>query len=339
MAAEHAAQTFDLIENASEQTDSYSVGAVSASDQAPANPIDALANFMGLANARSVWTVDVTVNASPYAKAFDEKLGLAADTHTVDEGDAQKMSAAWNIMMTRRISRRDGLGALENEDASPVRSSEMRLQLSTSTALAKTGRASCRSRFRQRVTLAPRLAINCFLKGLTFVGHIALSAPTGSGDENPATSARRRRDATLYGRWAAPRAMSAYGVRSPAAALSPRMMRPLKSCRWNHRCRPCRYFGRCSAIRRLPTTCSAGWHYKLGGFEDAPTGGARRRCYRDRQPACRREVRSRRLRLPQVTTTSPITAKRRHSSSAKSDGVDANSSRSSIAPPIRDDGD
>ena len=223
MAAEHAAQTFDLIENASEQTDSYSVGAVSASDQAPANPIDALANFMGLANARSVWTVDVTVNASPYAKAFDEKLGLAADTHTVDEGDAQKtVKLVWNTGDDQADPTAETGWALKNEDASPVQFQ------------AKC--ASCQVDFKyvgedwasvvapEPVNVLAGAEIGDKLpaperEGFTFVGwYKDWSETDGFKDENLVTSASTvDADATLYGRWAVgAQAMSAYVVFDPS---------------------------------------------------------------------------------------------------------------------------
>ncbi len=223
MAAEHAAQTFDLIENASEQTDSYSVGAVSASDQAPANPIDALANFMGLANARSVWTVDVTVNASPYAKAFDEKLGLAADTHTVDEGDAQKtVKLVWNTGDDQADPTAETGWALENEDASPVQFQ------------AKC--ASCQVDFKYvgedwASVVAPE-SVNVLAgaeigdklpaperEGFTFVGwYKDWDETDGFKDENLVTSASTvGADTTLYGRWAVgAQAMSAYVVFDPS---------------------------------------------------------------------------------------------------------------------------
>ena len=223
MAAEHAAQTFDLIKNASEQTDSYSVGAVSASDQAPANPIDALANFMGLANARSVWTVDVTVNAAPYAKAFDEKLGLAADTHTVDEGDAQKtVKLVWNTGDDQADPTAETGWALENEDASPVQFQ------------AKC--ASCQVDFKyvgedwasvvapEPVNVLAGAEIGDKLpaperEGFTFVGwYKDWSETDGFEDENLVTSASTvGADTTLYGRWAVgAQAMSAYVVFDPS---------------------------------------------------------------------------------------------------------------------------
>ncbi len=223
MAAEHAAQTFDLIENASEQTDSYSVGAVSASDQAPANPIAALANFMGLDNARSVWTVDVTVNAAPYAKAFDEKLGLAADTHTVDEGDAQKtVKLVWNIGDDQADPTAETGWALENEDASPVQFQAKCTSYQVDFKYVGEDWASVDAPEPVNVLAGAEIGNKLPApkrEGFTFVGwYKDWSETDGFKDENLVTSASTvDADATLYGRWAVgAQAMSAYVVFDPS---------------------------------------------------------------------------------------------------------------------------
>lgn len=223
MAAEHAAQRFDLIENASEQTDSYSVGAVSASDQAPANPIAALANFMGLDNARSVWTVDVTVNAAPYAKAFDEKLGLAADTHTVDEGDAQKtVKLVWNIGDDQADPTAETGWALENEDASPVQFQAKCTSYQVDFKYVGEDWASVDAPEPVNVLAGAEIGNKLPApkrEGFTFVGwYKDWSEIDGFKDENLVTSASTvDADATLYGRWAVgAQAMSAYVVFDPS---------------------------------------------------------------------------------------------------------------------------
>lgn len=223
MAAEHAAQTFDLIENASEQTDSYSVGAVSASDQAPANPIDALANFMGLENARSVWTVDVTVNAAPYVKEFDEKLGLAADTHTVDEGDAQKtVKLVWNTGDDQADPTAETGWALENEDASPVQFQAKCTSYQVDFKYVGEDWASVASPEPVNVLAGAEIGDKLPTperEGFTFVGwYKDWSETDGFKDENLVTSASTvDADATLYGRWAVgAQAMSAYVVFDPS---------------------------------------------------------------------------------------------------------------------------
>lgn len=223
MAAEHAAQRFDLIENASEQTDSYSVGAVSASDQAPANPIDALANFMGLDNARSVWTVDVTVNAAPYAKAFDEKLELAADTHTVDEGDAQKtVKLVWNIGDDQADPTAETGWALENEDASPVQFQAKCTSHKVDFKYVGEDWASVDAPEPVNVLAGAEIGNKLPApkrEGFTFVGWYKYWNETdGFKDENLVTNASTvGADTTLYGRWAVgAQAMSAYVVFDPS---------------------------------------------------------------------------------------------------------------------------
>ena len=223
MAAEHAAQTFDLIENASEQTDSYSVGAVSASDQAPANPIDALANFMGLANARSVWTVDVTVNAAPYVKAFDEKLGLAADTHTVDEGDAQKtVKLVWNAGDDQADPAAETGWALENEDASPVQFQAKCTSHKVDFKYVGEDWASIAAPDPVNVLAGAEIGDKLPTperEGFTFVGwYKDWDETDGFKDENLVTSASTvGADTTLYGRWAVgAQAMNAYVVFDPS---------------------------------------------------------------------------------------------------------------------------
>ena len=223
MAAEHAAQTFDLIENASEQTDSYSVGAVSASDQAPANPIAALANFMGLDNARSVWTVDVTVNAAPYAKAFDEKLGLAADTHTVDEGDAQKtVKLVWNIGDEQADPAAETGWALENEDASPVQFQAKCTSHKVDFKYVGEDWASIAAPEPVNVLAGAEIGDKLPTperEGFTFVGwYKDWDETDGFKDENLVTSASTvGADTTLYGRWAVgAQAMNAYVVFDPS---------------------------------------------------------------------------------------------------------------------------
>lgn len=223
MAAEHAAQTFDLIENASEQTDSYRVGAVSASDQAPANPIDALANFMGLANARSVWTVDVTVNASPYVKAFDEKLGLAADTHTVDEGDAQKtVKLVWNTGDDQADPTAETGWALENEDASPVQFQAKCTSYQVDFKYVGENWAGVASPEPVNVLAGAEIGDKLPTperEGFTFIGwYKDWNETDGFKDENLVTSASTvGADTTLYGRWAVgAQAMSAYVVFDPS---------------------------------------------------------------------------------------------------------------------------
>ena len=223
MAEEHTAQTFDLIENASEQTDSYSVGAVSASDQAPANPIDALANFMGLDNARSVWTVDVTVNAAPYAKAFDEKLGLAPDTHTVDEGDAQKtVKLVWNIGDDQADPTAETGWALENEDASPVQFQAKCTSYKVDFKYVGEDWASVVAPEPVNVLAGAKIGDKLPAperEGFTFVGWYKDWKETdGFKDENLVTSASTvGADTTLYGRWAVgAQAMNAYVVFDPS---------------------------------------------------------------------------------------------------------------------------
>ena len=222
MAAEHAAQTFDLIENASEQTDSYSVGAASASDQAPANPIAALANFMGLENARSVWTVDVTVNAAPYVKEFDEKLGLAADTHTVDEGDAQKtVKLVWNTGDDQADPTAETGWALENEDASPVRFQAKCTSYQVDFKYVGEDWASVASPEPVNVLAGAEIGDKLPTperEGFTFVGwYKDWDETDGFKDENLVTSTSViGEDTTLYGRWAVgTQAMSAYVVFDP----------------------------------------------------------------------------------------------------------------------------
>lgn len=223
MAAEHAAQRFDLIENTSEQTDSYSVGAVSASDQAPANPIDALANFMGLANARSVWTVDVTVNASPYAKEFDEKLGLAADTHTVDEGDAQKtVKLVWNTGDDQADPTAETGWALENEDASPVQFQAKCTSYQVDFKYVGEDWAGVDAPDPVNVLAGAKIGDKLPTperEGFTFVGwYKGWNETDGFKDENLVTNASTvDADATLYGRWAVgAQAMNAYVVFDPS---------------------------------------------------------------------------------------------------------------------------
>ena len=223
MAAEHAAQRFDLIENASEQTDSYSVGAVSASDQAPANPIDALANFMGLDNARSVWTVDVTVNAAPYAKAFDEKLELAADTHTVDEGDAQKtVKLVWNIGDDQADPTAETGWALENEDASPVQFQAKCTSHKVDFKYVGEDWASIAAPEPVNVLAGAEIGDKLPTperEGFTFVGwYKDWDETDGFKDENLVTGASTvGADTMLYGRWAVgAQAMNAYVVFDPS---------------------------------------------------------------------------------------------------------------------------
>lgn len=223
MAAEHAAQTFDLIENASEQTDSYRVGAVSASDQAPANPIDALANFMGLANARSVWTVDVTVNASPYVKAFDEKLGLAADTHTVDEGDAQKtVKLVWNEGDDQADLAIEAGWKLEKENASPVQFNVKCTSHKVDFKYVGEDWASIAAPEPVNVLAGAEIGDKLPAperEGFTFVGwYKDWDETDGFKDENLVTSTSViGEDTTLYGRWAVgTQAMSAYVVFDPS---------------------------------------------------------------------------------------------------------------------------
>lgn len=222
MAAEHAAQTFDLIENASEQTDSYSVGAVSTSDQAPANPIAALANFMGLENARSVWTVDVTVNAAPYVKEFDEKLGLAADTHTVDEGDAQKtVKLVWNEGDDQADLAIEAGWKLEKENASPVQFNVKCTSHKVDFKYVGEDWASIAAPEPVNVLAGAEIGDKLPTperKGFTFVGwYKDWDETDGFKDENLVTSTSViGEDTTLYGRWAVgTQAMSAYVVFDP----------------------------------------------------------------------------------------------------------------------------
>lgn len=223
MAAEHAAQTFDLIENASEQTDSYSVGAVSASDQAPANPIAALANFMGLENARSVWTVDVTVNAAPFVKEFDEKLGLAADTHTVDEGDAQKtVELVWNTGDDQADLAIEAGWKLEKENASPVQFNVKCTSHKVDFKYVGEDWASIAAPEPVNVLAGAEVGDKLPTperEGFTFVGwYKDWDETDGFKDENLVTSTSViGEDTTLYGRWAVgTQAMSAYVVFDPS---------------------------------------------------------------------------------------------------------------------------
>lgn len=282
MAAEHAAQTFDLIENTSEQTDSYSVGAVSASDQAPANPIDALANFMGLDNARSVWTVDVTVNAAPYAKAFDEKLKLAADTHTVDEGDAQKtVKLVWNIGDDQADPTAETGWALENEDASPVQFQAKCTSYQVDFKYVGEDWASVAAPDPVNVLAGAKIGDKLPTperEGFTFVGwYKGWNETDGFKDENLVTNASTvGADTTLYGRWAVgAQAMSAYVVFDPSGGAfaeddeTPKVVQVELTSGADHVDTE-----DIPAVPSLVNHVFAGWYYKAVS-EDVPDGAER----------------------------------------------------------------
>lgn len=278
MAEEHTAQTFDLIENASEQTDSYSVGAVSASDQAPANPIAALANFMGLENARSVWTVDVTVNAAPYAKAFDEKLGLAADTHTVDEGDAQKtVKLVWNIGDDQADPTAETGWALENEDASPVQFQAKCTSYQVDFKYVGEDWASVDAPDPVNVLAGAKIGDKLPTperEGFTFVGwYKDWNETDGFKDENLVTNASTvGADTKLYGRWAVgAQAMSAYVVFDPRGGAfaegdeTPKVVQVELTSGADHVDTE-----KIPAVPSLANHVFAGWYYKAS--EDVPDG-------------------------------------------------------------------
>lgn len=278
MAAEHAAQRFDLIENASEQTDSYSVGAVSASDQAPANPIAALANFMGLDNARSVWTVDVTVNAAPYAKAFDEELGLAADTHTVDEGDAQKtVKLVWNIGDDQADPTAETGWALENEDASPVQFQAKCTSHKVDFKYVGEDWASVDAPEPVNVLAGAEIGNKLPApkrEGFTFVGwYKDWNETDGFKDENLVTNASTvGADTMLYGRWAVgAQAMSAYVVFDPNGGAfaegdeTPKVVQVELTSGADHVDTE-----KIPAVPSLANHVFAGWYYKAS--EDVPDG-------------------------------------------------------------------
>ncbi len=279
MAAEHAAKRFDLIENASEQTDSYSVGAVSASDQAPANPIAALANFMGLDNARSVWTVDVTVNAAPYAKAFDEKLGLAADTHTVDEGDAQKtVKLVWSEGDDQADPAVEAGWKLEKENDSPVQFQAKCTSYQVDFKYVGEDWASVAAPDPVNVLAGAKIGDKLPTperEGFTFVGwYKDWNETDGFKDENLVTSASTvGADTTLYGRWAVgAQAMSAYVVFDPSGGAfaeddeTPKVVQVELTSGADHVDTE-----DVPAVPSLVNHVFAGWYYKAVS-EDVPDG-------------------------------------------------------------------
>ena len=221
MAAEHAAQTFDLIENTSEQTDSYSVGKVSAVEEAPGSLGEALANLTGLAKAGANWNVDVTVYADAYVKAFDDNHNMAEGTHAYDgdlnkrktvklvwsEGDDQAVEAGWK---------------LEKENDSPV---QFNVKCTSYQVDFKyVGEDWANVDAPEPVNVLAGAEIGNKLpapkrEGFTFVGwYKDWSETDGFKDENLVTSASTvDADATLYGRWAVgAQAMSAYVVFDPS---------------------------------------------------------------------------------------------------------------------------
>lgn len=119
MANQHTAQTFDaLIENTAGDNDAYSIGEVYAEDEPAANVLEGAAQLLGLEKADKVWKVDVTIQAAPYIKAFDEALQLPEGTHAVAGDSSKTVTLVWG----------DGDAAagvaagwiLKNPDATPV---------------------------------------------------------------------------------------------------------------------------------------------------------------------------------------------------------------------------
>ena len=97
MANQHTAQTFDaLIENTAGDNDAYSIGEVYAEDEPAANVLEGAAQLLGLEKANKVWKVDVTIQAAPYIKAFDEALQLPEGTHAVAGDSSKIVTLVWS---------------------------------------------------------------------------------------------------------------------------------------------------------------------------------------------------------------------------------------------------
>lgn len=224
MAAEHAAQTFDLIENTSEQTDSYSVGKVSAVEEAPGSLGEALANLTGLAKAGANWNVDVTVYADAYVKAFDDNHNMAEGTHAYD-GDLNKrktVKLVWSEGDDQADPAVEAGWKLEKENDSPV---QFNVKCTSYQVDFKyVGEDWANVDAPEPVNVLAGAEIGNKLpapkrEGFTFVGwYKDWDETDGFKDENLVTRASTiGADTTLYGRWAVgAQAMNAYVVFDPS---------------------------------------------------------------------------------------------------------------------------
>ena len=224
MAAEHAAQTFGLIENASEQTDSYSVGKVSAVEEAPGSLGEALANLTGLAKAGANWNVDVTVYADAYVKAFDDNHKLAEGTHAYD-GDLNKrktVKLVWSEGDDQADPAVEAGWKLEKENDSPVQFNVKCTSYQVDFKYVGEDWASVAAPDPVNVLAGAKIGNKLPTpkrEGFTFVGwYKDWNETDGFKDENLVTRASTvGADTTLYGRWAVgAQAMSAYVVFDPS---------------------------------------------------------------------------------------------------------------------------
>ncbi len=224
MAEEHTAQTFDLIENASEQTDSYSVGKVSAVEEAPGSLGEALANLTGLAKAGANWNVDVTVYADAYVKAFDDNHNMAEGTHAYD-GDLNKrktVKLVWSEGDDQADPAVEAGWKLEKENDSPVQFNVKCTSYQVDFKYVGEDWASVAAPDPVNVLAGAKIGDKLPTperEGFTFVGwYKDWNETDGFKDENLVTSASTvGADTTLYGRWAVgAQAMNAYVVFDPS---------------------------------------------------------------------------------------------------------------------------
>lgn len=280
MAAEHAAQTFDLIENASEQTDSYSVGKVSAVEKAPGSLGEALANLTGLAKAGANWNVDVTVYADAYVKAFDDNHNMAEGTHAYD-GDLNKrktVKLVWSEGDDQADPAVEAGWKLEKENDSPVQFNVKCTSYQVDFKYVGEDWASITAPEPVNVLAGAKIGNKLPTperEGFTFVGwYKDWNETDGFKDENLVTSASTvGADTTLYGRWAiGAQAMSAYVVFDPSGGAfaeddeTPKVVQVELTSGVDHVDTE-----DVPAVPSLVNHVFAGWYYKAVS-EDVPDG-------------------------------------------------------------------